>query len=156
MIEAAVVPKNSPKFMKTPAKNLGATLLLCLCTLLSEQAICQSTTSPPASQMSPNGSRVRHRPKGSLVPYHGIISAVDKNAKTFTIEGRRESRVLKIIDGTAITKGGETATIDDINKDDEVSGSYLKDADGTLLARTVKIGPVKRRATPTPTASPIP
>jgi len=92
-----------------------------------------------------------------LVPYHGIISAVDKNAKTFTIEGRRESRVLKIIDGTPITKDGETATIDDINKEDEVSGSYLKDADGTLLARTVKIGPVKRRATPTqptPTASP--
>ena len=91
------------------------------------------------------------------MPYHGIISAVDKNAKTFTIEGRRESRVLKIIDGTPITKDGETATIDDINTEDEVSGSYLKDADGTLVARTVKIGPVKRRATPTqptPTASP--
>jgi hypothetical protein len=97
---------------------------------------------------------MRHRPKGLLVPYHGIISAVDKGAKTFTIEGRRESRVLKIIDGTPITKGGETATIDDINKDDEVSGSYLKDSDGTLLARTVKIGPVTRKATPTPTASP--
>jgi hypothetical protein len=63
-------------------------------------------------------------------------------------------RVLKVIDGTSITKGGETASIDDINKDDEVSGSYLKDADGTLLARTVKIGPVQRKTTPTPTASP--
>jgi hypothetical protein len=140
--------------MRIPSKYLGAALLLCLCTLISEQATCQSTISPPASQASPNDSRVRHRPKGLLVPYHGIISAVDKDAKTFTIEGRRESRVLKIIDGTPITKGGETATIDDINKDDEVSGSYLKDSDGTLLARTVKIGPVKRKATPTPTASP--
>jgi hypothetical protein len=90
-----------------------------------------------------------------LVPYHGIISAVDKDAKTFTIEGRRESRVLKMIDGTSITKAGETATIDDINKDDEVSGSYLKDSDGTLMARTVKIGPVKRKASPTPTATPV-
>jgi glucosamine 6-phosphate synthetase-like amidotransferase/phosphosugar isomerase protein len=90
------------------------------------------------------------------VPYHGIISAVDKNAKTFTIEGRRDSRVLKIIEGTPITKGGETATIDDLNKDDEVSGSYLKDADGTLLARTVKIGPVKRKETPTPTPTASP
>ena len=149
------MPNNPPKLMKTPAKYLGAALLLCLCTLLSEQAVCQPASSPPASQTPPNGSRVRHKPKGVLVAYHGVISAVDKNAKTFTIEGRRESRVLKIIDGTAITKGGETATIDDINKDDEVSGSYLKDSDGTLLARTVKIGPVKRKATPTPTASPI-
>jgi hypothetical protein len=140
--------------MKTPSKYLGATLLLCLCTVVSKQAICQSATSSPASQTSPNDSHVRHRPKGLLVPYHGIISAVDKDAKTFTIEGRRESRVLKIIDGTPITKDGETATIDDINNDDEVSGSYLKDSDGTLLARTVKIGPVKRKATPTPTASP--
>ena len=141
--------------MRTPSKYLGAALLLSLFTLVSEQAICQSASSSPASQASPNDSRVRHRQKGSLVPYHGIISAVDKDAKTFTIEGKRESRVLKIIDGTPITKGGQTATIDDINKDDEVSGSYLKDADGTILARTVKIGPVKRKATPTPTASPI-
>ena len=149
------MPDNSSKLMRTPSNYLGAALMLCLCTLLSEQAICQSTSSPPASQSSPNDSRARHRPKGLLVPYHGIITAVDKNAKTFTIEGRMESRVLKIIDGTPITKGGETVTIDDINKDDEVSGSYLKDADGTLLARTVKIGPVKRKATPTPTASPV-
>jgi hypothetical protein len=141
--------------MRTPPKYLVAALMLCLCALLSDQAISQATSSPPASQPSPTGSRIRQRPKGLLVPYHGIISAVDKNAKTFTIEGRRESRVLKMIDGTSITKGGETATIDDINRDDEVSGSYLKDADGTLVARTVKIGPVKRKETPTPTASPI-
>jgi hypothetical protein len=145
------MPNNPPKLMRNPSNYLGAALMLCLCTLLSGHVICQSENSSPASQPSPNA---RHRPKGLLVPYHGIISAVDKNAKTFTIEGRRESRVLKIIDGTPITKDGETATIDDINKEDEVSGSYLKDADGTLLARTVKIGPVKRRATPTPTASP--
>ena len=142
------------KHMRTTPKYLGAALMLCLCTLLSEQAISQATTSPSVSQTPANGAPVRHRPKGLLVPYHGIISAVDKDAKTFTIEGRK-SHVLKIIDGTPITKDGETATIDDINKDDEVSGSYLKDSDGTLLARTVKIGAVKRKTTPTPTATPL-
>jgi hypothetical protein len=139
--------------MRTPSNYLGAALMFCLCTLLSEQVISQPTSSPSAST-SPSSSRVKHKPKGLLVPYHGIISAVDKDAKTFSIEGRRESRVLKMIDGTSITKGGETATIDDINKEDEVSGSYLKDADGTLVARTIKIGPIKRKATPTPTATP--
>jgi len=141
--------------MKTPPKHFVAVLMLCLCTLFSERAMSQATSSPSPSQTStPNASSVRHRPKGALVPYHGVISAVDKNAKTFTIEGRGKAHVLKIIDGTPITKNGETAAIDDISKDDEVSGSYLKDSDGTLLARTVKIGPVKHKATPTPTASP--
>src|ERR1044071_1401739 len=140
--------------MRIPTKYLSAMLTLCFCTLLSDHAISQATTSPAASPTPTNGCRVRHRPKGGLVPYHGVISAVDKNAKTFTIEGRSKSSVLKIIEGTPITKSGETATIDDINKDDEVSGSYLKDSDGTLLARTVKIGPIKHKATPTPTASP--
>src|SRR5262249_26906694 len=116
------MPNNPAKLMRIPSNYLGAALMLCLCTLLSEQAICQSTTSTPASPTPTNGSRVRHRPKGLLVPYHGIISAVDKDAKTFTIEGRRP-HVLKIIDGTPITKDAETATIDDINTDDEVSGS---------------------------------
>ena len=141
--------------MKTLSKYLGVALMLCLCTFLGEQAMCQQTNSPAISETPTDGSRVRHRPKGLLVPYHGTISAVDKDAKTFTIEGTRKSRVLKMIDGTTITKGGETATIDDINKDDEVSGSYIKDDDGTLVARTVKIGPFKRKATPTPTASPV-
>jgi hypothetical protein len=148
------MPNNLRKHMRTTPKYLGAALMLCLCTLLGEQAISQATTSPSVSQTPANGSPVRHRPKGLLVPYHGIISAVDKDAKTFTIEGRKP-HVLKIIDGTPITKDGETATIDDINKDDEVSGSYLKDSDGTLLARTVKIGAVKRKTTPTPTATPL-
>jgi hypothetical protein len=141
--------------MKTPCNQVAAVLMLSLCTLLSDVAISQTTTSSPVSESPPDMSRIRHRAKaGFLVPYHGIISGVDKNASTFTIEGRGKSRVLRIIDGTPITKNGETATINDIAKDDEVSGSYLKDSDGTLLARTVKIGPVKHKATPTPTASP--
>jgi hypothetical protein len=145
--------------MITPSKYFGAVLMLSICTLLSDHALSQApasqaTTSPSVAESPTTGSPARHRPRGMLVPYHGVISAVDKNAKTFTIEGRNKARVLKIIDGTPITKNGETATIDDINKDDEVSGSYLKDTDGTLLARTVRIGPIKHRTTPTPTASP--
>jgi hypothetical protein len=139
--------------IKTRLKHVGAPIItaVALYTLLCGQTTPQTTSSSPASVKRSIGQNLR----GQLVAYRGMISAVDKNAKTFTIEGRRESRVLKIIDGTAITKGGQTATIDDINSNDEVSGSYLKGADGTLVARSIKIGPVKRRATPTPTASPV-
>ena len=141
--------------MNITPKYLAAALMLSICTLVSDKVMSQEITSSPASESPPEASRVRHKSKsGFLVPYHGVVSAVDKTAKTFSMEGRGKARVLKIIDGTPITKNGETATIDDINKDDEVSGSYLKDSDGTLLARTVKIGPIKHKATPTPTASP--
>ncbi len=118
--------------------------------LLSAQTTPQITSSPHAAgKKSVNPHR-----HGQLVPYHGMVTGVDKNAKTFTIEGRRESRVLKIIDGTSLIKAGQTATIEEINANDEVSGSYLKNSDGTLVASSVKIGPVKRRATPTPTETP--
>jgi hypothetical protein len=138
--------------MKTKLTHLAAMFVfaVALCIPLSAQTTPMTTNASP----TPQEKFAKQRTRGRLVPYHGVISAVDKDAKTFTIEGRREPRVLKIIEGTPITKGAQSATIDDINKDDEVSGSYLKDADGTLLARTVKIGPVKRKATPTPTASP--
>src|SRR5215470_298144 len=103
--------------MRAPPNFLGAVLLLSLCILLSGQVISQPTSSP--SNTSPNRFSVNHKQKGLLVPYHGIISAVDKNAKTFTIEGKRKSHVLKIIEDTSITKGGQTVTIGDIANNDE-------------------------------------
>src|SRR5262249_31403872 len=99
------MPDNPPDLMITPPKYLGAALTLSLCTLLGDQAMAQATTSTSESPTPPTGPRARQGSKGLLVPYHGIISAVDKNAKTFTIEGKRESHVLKMIDGTSITKG---------------------------------------------------
>jgi hypothetical protein len=139
--------------MKTKVKHIGAAILAAaaFCTLLSAQTTPQTNTSSP----TPAKRSLRQFLRGQLVPYHGIISAVDKNAKTFTIAGKRESRTFKITDATSMTKDGETITIDDIKQNDEVSGSYLKTSDGTLEVRTIKVGPIKRKATPTPTASPI-
>jgi hypothetical protein len=139
--------------MKTSAKHIGAAILaaVAVCTLLSAQTTPQATSPPP---ISPKKS-LKQFLRGQLVPYHGMISAVDKNTKTFAITGKRESRTFKITDATSITKDGETISIDDIKPNDEVSGSYLKTGAGTLEVRTIKIGPVKRKATPTPTASPI-
>ncbi len=71
-----------------------------------------------------------------------MISAVDQNAKTFTITGKKESRVFKITDKTSISKSGKAATMKDITENEEASGSYWKNADGTLEAKTVKLGPI--------------
>jgi hypothetical protein len=70
-----------------------------------------------------------------------MISAVDQKAKTFTIAGREKSRVFKITDKTVLSKAGAAATMKDVVANEEVRGSYWKMSDGTLEAKTVKLGP---------------
>jgi hypothetical protein len=94
-----------------------------------------------------------NRQRGRLVPFHGMISAVDRNAKTVTISGKKQPRVFKITDKTVITRSGAPATIEDITENQEASGSYVKTADGELEARTLRIGALRSRATPSPTAA---
>ena len=75
------------------------------------------------------------------IPFHGTISAVDQRAKTFTIAGKEHSRVFKITDKTVVTKAGKPATMKDIVANEEARGSYWKVMDGSLEAKTVKLGP---------------
>jgi hypothetical protein len=74
--------------------------------------------------------------------FKGIIAAVDDKAKTFTIAGKENSRVLKIADKTIITKGGQAATMKDVVANEEVRGSYYKMPDGSMEAKVVKLGPL--------------
>ena len=46
----------------------------------------------------------------------------------------------EITDETKITKQGADATMKDVVADEEVRGSYWKKEDGSLEARTVKLG----------------
>ena len=105
-----------------------------------------ATMSPAASPAAPAAARP--------IPFHGMVSAVDHTAKTFTIAGKQTPHVFKVTDKTAITRSGKTATIKDIAENQEISGSYWKNADGTLEAKTVKLGPMEK--TKTPAASPAP
>jgi hypothetical protein len=74
--------------------------------------------------------------------FKGMIAAVDDKAKTFTIAGKENSRVLKITDKTIITKGGQPATMKEVVANEEVRGSYYKMSDGAMEAKIVKLGPL--------------
>ena len=88
------------------------------------------------------------------IPFHGMVSAVDQKNKTFTISGKEATRVFKVTDKTVITKGAGNARFSDIVDNEEVSGAYWKDADGSLEAKMIKLGPTeKKSATPTPKPS---
>ena len=61
-----------------------------------------------------------------------MVAAVDQKNKTFTITGKEATRVFKVTEETKILKG-----------------AYWKNADGTLEAKMVKLGPApKSSATP--------
>ena len=91
------------------------------------------------------------------IPFHGMVSAVDQNNKTFTISGKEATRVFKVTDKTSIMKAAAAGTMKDIVDNEEVSGAYWKNPDGTLEAKFVKLGPMdKKAATPAPKVSATP
>ena len=67
---------------------------------------------------------------------------MEQTTKTFTIAGKEKSRIFKVTDATVITKGGAPATMADLVANEEVRGNYVKAADGSMEARTVKVGPM--------------
>jgi hypothetical protein len=105
---------------------------LAFCMPLNAQLTPTTTASPT---VSPAAKAARP------IPFRGKVSAVDQNAKTFTIAGKQASRVFKVTENTTITKEGNPATMTDIVENEQARGSYLKHDDGTLEAKTVKIGP---------------
>jgi|ERR1700693_5683056 len=105
-----------------------------------------ASSSPTASPANPN-----LRP----LPFHGMVSGVDQKNKTFTIFGKEPRRIFKVSSKTQIIKGSGIATMKDIVDNEEVSGSYWRNADGTLEAKVVKLGPMeKKTASPAAKTSP--
>jgi hypothetical protein len=103
-----------------------------------------------AQTPSPSPAKQANRP----IPFHGMVSAVDQKNKTFTISGKEATRCFKVTDKTNIMKGAGTGTMKDIIDNEEVSGAYWKNLDGTLEAKIVKLGPAeKKTATAAPNAA---
>ena len=142
--------------------EISLAAILCVASLafsipLTAQMMPRNSTpssASPSATASPTASPAKQTARS--IPFHGMISAVDQSAKTFAIAGKKQSRVFKVTDKTSITKGGNTASMKDITENEEVSGSYWKNADGTLEAKTVTLGPAGKAKTSiaSPAASP--
>jgi hypothetical protein len=83
------------------------------------------------------------------IPYRGKVASVDLSAKTFMVG----KRTFKVTDQTQITKEGAAAMMSDVVTGEKVSGSYWKKEDGTLEAKTVKVGVAKAEAARATSAS---
>lgn len=120
---------------------------LALCAPVVAHAAPKTSPSPsPNAAASPAASKKAAPPAAKTtteraLPFHGVIATVDQTAKTFTV-GKEKARVFKVTDKTVLTKAGAPATMNDVMANDEVRGSYTKAADGSLEAKTVKLGPM--------------
>jgi hypothetical protein len=90
---------------------------------------------------TPSAGKQANRP----IPFHGMVSAIDHNAKTFTISGKEATHVFKVTEKTAIMKGAGGAKFADIVENQEVSGAYWRNADGSLEAKMIKLGPTEKK-----------
>lgn len=78
--------------------------------------------------------------KPRAIPFRGKASAIDKKEKTFSIVGKTNTRVFKVTDQTTVTKMGSPSSFADLTEDEDVTGSYWKRDDGSLEAKSLKIG----------------
>ena len=104
----------------------------------SKKASASPSPSPAASASSTASASPAKAPRA--IPFRGTVSEVDQNAKTFTIQGKEKSRVFKVTDNSKVTKAGAAATFTDITANEAVTGSYWKQADGSLECKSVKVG----------------
>jgi hypothetical protein len=132
---SAVQPQqNKPMKNKSMIISSVCVAALAVCTPLSVSAKGKKSEASLAPSASPGATAPR------ALPFHGMISVVDQNAKTFTIAGKEASRVFTVTDKTTITKDGSPATMSDIAEKEQVRGSYWKSEGGSLEAKVVKLG----------------
>ena len=127
--------------------------------LISAVVIASLLLSLPLSAQTPSpvGYASPAKQSNRPIPFHGMVSGVDQKNKTFTISGKEATRVFKVTDKTNILKGAAKGTMKDIIDNEEVSGAYWKNPDGTLEAKIVKLGPTeKKTVTPAPKTSTTP
>jgi hypothetical protein len=106
---------------------------------VSPSPASSAATTPAASKKAPTPAAKTTAER--TLPFKGMIASVDQVAKTFTI-GKEKARVFQVTEKTVLTKGGAAVTMKDVVANEEARGSYIKAADGTLEAKTVKLGPM--------------
>lgn len=114
-----------------------ATILAAVVVGLPLCASAQSTNAAPAAPAVP--AKVRG------IPFHGKLDAVDKAAKTITLDGKAKKRTFEVTGETKITKGKShsPATLDDATVGEDVTGSFTKEAGGKMVLKSLYLDPAK-------------
>ncbi len=92
----------------------------------------QDSTNAPVKKAAP-----AKKTSNNGIPFHGNIKAIDNNAKTLSVG----KETFQITSETKITKQSKPATLADGAVGDMVAGQYHKDAEGKLIATSIRFGP---------------
>src|SRR5438094_10608484 len=118
--------------------------VVAICLPTRSDAKAKGSPSPNAESSAASSADVSAAVGGKMraTPFKGIILSIDDKAKTFTMTGKQNSRVLKITEKTIITKGGQPATMEAVVPNEDGSGSYDEMPDGSMEAKMLELGPL--------------
>ena len=107
-------------------------LTLCAAAILAAPASssAQAITNAPAAPVRKPAAA----PSSGASSFHGVLTALDTNAMTLTIE----KRTFDMTSETIVTKNGKPAVLAEGAAGDQVSGTYKKSTGGKLDAVTVR------------------
>jgi hypothetical protein len=122
----------NPSLLKSA---LVAVVGLALCAPVALQA---QTPTDTAATNAAASSKVKK------TEYHGVVKALD--ASTITVTTKTGDLTLTLDDKTIVQVSKKKAAITDITVGEKVTGSYYKDASGTMFASKVNGHPGKMPA----------
>lgn len=112
-------------------------------------AVCaaQVTTSTLAAQAdAPKApAAAARKPSGSSYPFRGTVEAVNLNARTITLEGKKSERVLHVTAETTLEKDGKPAKLEEVAPGDYAKGLVTRpDGEREVLVKAT-LGPKPER-----------
>jgi Cu/Ag efflux protein CusF len=126
----------------TPMKSsllqsaLVAVVGLALCAPVALQAQATSTTTASSSTTTTVA-------KVKKIPYTGVVKSVDTAANSITVTCKKGDMTFAVTPMTKIKSNKAFATLTDITMGEKVTGSFTKDADGTMTAVSIHGHPTK-------------
>jgi maltose-binding protein MalE len=108
--------------------------------LLIALAAAAALPSEAAEGRAASTESVEKDKKTVRVPFRGKLAAVDKAAKTLSLEGKEKKRVIHITSETKIMKSGVAATLDDAVIGEEIGGLVVRKGDGREEAVSIRLG----------------
>lgn len=101
-----------------------------------------------AEQPAGAAAAAKKQDKAKYRPFRGTIKAMDKAAKTITLEGEKAQQFVVNAD-TQIKKEGKAAALDNLAVGDRLGGRARENAAGQWEALTINVGaPVAKAVAP--------
>ncbi len=94
---------------------------------------------PAADKPGDKPGEAKKDAKPKFRPFNGKVKAVDKTAKTITLEGEK-AQTFHVTAETKINKEGKPATLNDVAAGEQVGGRAREGAEGKWDAVTVNVG----------------